>query len=247
MERPIFRGTTLLKEKLIMVKHSFHQRVQSVCSQEYNGKLYYDGDTSNETVTKRKRRYCREPLLHQAETRTKASDWKILNIYLIRNTMMRIRISISPFALDLDPDPSFNFDVDPDPAPHPDPSRHFIADLDPDPAPQQSNADLRPLVYRPSTNSGPYFWASIPALWTSTALHCSILSLHRSWIFTLIRIRLLIWNGSGSDWFVSDKNMVFLKNIIFYGRMLLLKCLKVNIEPALADAYELLRKKEWPL
>ncbi len=91
---------------------------------------------------------------------------------------MRIRISISPFALDLDPDPTFNFDADPDPAPHPDPSRKFIADLypDPDPALQQSNADLRPLVYRPSTNSGPHF--------EPQSLHCerhrSILSLHSS-------------------------------------------------------------------
>jgi len=44
-------------------------------------------------------------------------------------------------------DPSFHFYADPDLA------VHFHANLDPDtdPAPYQSNANLRPLVYRPST------------------------------------------------------------------------------------------------
>jgi hypothetical protein len=49
----------------------------------------------------------------------------------------------------VDQDPSFHFDADPDP------TFHFDAgpDLDPGPAtaPHQSDANLRPLVYRPFT------------------------------------------------------------------------------------------------
>ncbi len=58
------------------------------------------------------------------------------------------------FSADLDPYPSLHFDADPDL------SFHFHADMDPDPDPHQSNAILRPLVYRSFTN------------------HSSILSLH---------------------------------------------------------------------
>jgi hypothetical protein len=42
------------------------------------------------------------------------------------------------------PDPAFHFNADPDPA------FHFNANADPDPAPNQSDANLRPLVYRTS-------------------------------------------------------------------------------------------------
>jgi hypothetical protein len=57
-----------------------------------------------------------------------------------------------------DPDPSFYFNADPDPA------FHFDADPDThlDPATHQNNANLRPLVYRPSILS----------------LHASIVSVH---------------------------------------------------------------------
>ncbi len=86
---------------------------------------------------------------------------------------------------DADTDPTF--DLDADPAFHP-------LDADLDPAPHQRNANLRPMVYRPSITP---FWASTPLLWASPAFHGSILSLHISWILR-IRIRLLIWCGSGS-------------------------------------------------
>jgi hypothetical protein len=51
--------------------------------------------------------------------------------------MMRIRISLAFFDFDLYPDPTFNSDADP--------------------APHQRDADLGPLVYRPSTNPGTRF------------------------------------------------------------------------------------------
>jgi hypothetical protein len=54
MERPIFRGTTLLKRKLIMVKHSFHQRVpyRAFVHMSIMENHITSGDTSKETVTK---------------------------------------------------------------------------------------------------------------------------------------------------------------------------------------------------
>jgi hypothetical protein len=60
-----------------------------------------------------------------------------------------------PHHGDADQDPSFQFDADPYPTflvgadAYPDPTSH--SDADPDPAPNQSDVNLRPLVYRPST------------------------------------------------------------------------------------------------
>ncbi len=73
----------------------------------------------------------------------------------------------------------------------------FYFDADPDPVSRQSNAYLRPLVYRPSTAA---YWASTPLLWASTALHLLHIELHSSWILPLMRIRILflLWCGSGS-------------------------------------------------
>jgi hypothetical protein len=78
-----------------------------------------------------------------------------------------------------DPDPSFHFDVDLD--------QTYYFDADPDPVLHPSDANLRLLVYRPSTDP---FWASTPPLKASTALYGSTLSLHRSRILTLISIRI---------------------------------------------------------
>jgi hypothetical protein len=58
------------------------------------------------------------------------------------------------FHLDADPDQTFHFDADPD-------QTFFHLDADTNPAVHQSDANLRPLVYRPSTaHSG----ASTPPL-----------------------------------------------------------------------------------
>ncbi len=78
----------------------------------------------------------------------------------------------------MDPDPFVNFDVDLD-LPfnfdaNLDPPFHFVAD--PDPAPHQSDANLRPLVYR--TLKAPFG--------TSTALQISIVGLRP---FTFMRVR----------------------------------------------------------
>jgi hypothetical protein len=50
---------------------------------------------------------------------------------------MQIRITFVA-----DPNPAFHFNADPDPALH--------LNADPDPATHQGDANLRPLVYRPS-------------------------------------------------------------------------------------------------
>ncbi len=64
-----------------------------------------------------------------------------------------------------DPDSSFHFNADPDP------TICLNVDSDLDPAPHQSDANLRPLVYRFSKAP---FWASAPPLWAFTTLNGSI-------------------------------------------------------------------------
>ncbi len=54
-----------------------------------------------------------------------------------------VRYSDPAIHINADPDPAFNFNADPDPA--------FHVNADSDPAPHQSDGNLRPLVYRPST------------------------------------------------------------------------------------------------
>ncbi len=58
------------------------------------------------------------------------------------------------------------------------------------------DAHLRPLVYK---SFGAPFWASTPLVWASTVIQGSILSLYRSWIQSLTRIRiqihLFVWCG----------------------------------------------------
>ncbi len=78
-----------------------------------------------------------------------------------------------PHHLSAHPDPAFHINVDPDPA------YQFNMVPDSDLAPHLSDANLRPLFYRPAKAQ---FWASTPPLWASTALHSSILSLYSSWI-----------------------------------------------------------------
>ncbi len=75
---------------------------------------------------------------------------------------------------------------------------HFDADLDP--APHQNDANLWPLVYRPFTTA-PFRPLRLHCEFlVSAAPRSSVLSFHSSWILTLmrIRIRILIWYGSGS-------------------------------------------------
>ncbi len=69
-----------------------------------------------------------------------------------------------------DPDPAFYFDADPD--------LNFHFDSDPDSAPHRRDANPRPQLH------------FAHSLWASTALHVSIVSLHSSWILTLMRIRI---------------------------------------------------------
>jgi hypothetical protein len=52
------------------------------------------------------------------------------------------------YAADPYPNQTFHFDADQDP----DAIFHFDVDLHPDPASYQSDANLQPLVYRPSTS-----------------------------------------------------------------------------------------------
>ncbi len=54
----------------------------------------------------------------------------------------------------------------------------FHADPDSDPVPRQGDANLRPLVYRPSTAP---FWTTTHPLLAPRALHCSVLNLRSSW------------------------------------------------------------------
>ncbi len=102
-----------------------------------------------------------------------------------------------PHHFDADPDPSFHVDADPDPTFHsdadPNPTSHFDVVPDPDavPVPCQSDANLRPLVCKPSIAQ---FLAPMPPLWASTALYFSILSLRSSWIFCFS-----VWRGSGAS------------------------------------------------
>ncbi len=73
-------------------------------------------------------------------------------------------------------DPVFYFNADPD--------QNFHFNANPNPAPRQSDANIRPLVYRPSRVP---FWTFKPPF---VSVHGSILSLQSSLIFILIRIRI---------------------------------------------------------
>ncbi len=118
----------------------------------------------------------------------------------------------SRFRFDAYPNPSFHFDADSDPRPH------------------ESDANLRPLVYKLSTAP---LWAYKPLLWTSAALHSSILSLYsciltfmriqirillltimsiRIWLFTPMRIRLYL-NDADQCW----SGFTTLANTVRYG------------------------------
>jgi|688.fasta_scaffold164762_1 hypothetical protein len=57
---------------------------------------------------------------------------------------MRTWIHFFFYVVDPNPDPTFHFDADPDP------TFDFDTDPDLDPAPHESDANLLPLVYRPS-------------------------------------------------------------------------------------------------
>ncbi len=76
---------------------------------------------------------------------------------------------------------------------------HNHLDADPDPAHHQSDLYkyATPVVLTLTTT----FWASIPPLWTSMALHGSILNLYSSKILTSMRIRIFLYFlcGSGSQ------------------------------------------------
>jgi hypothetical protein len=67
------------------------------------------------------------------------------SFYNKSDTLLKISVA-DPHHFDGNPDPTILFDADPKP------TFPFGADPDPDPAPHQSDANLRQLTYRPSTD-----------------------------------------------------------------------------------------------